>query len=396
VEGESLPQYIARTGKLPAMQALALVGQLLAALDEVHRRGLACPGLACDDLLVLPCGRLAMTAWAVAQRDQLVLASRVEDDLLAAARMAYALVTRGTLADTDVEREAAWVPPSHAGLPVGLDGVFERAMSRDAQERYPTADALWQAIWDAMGPPIWDRPLKPVTRAIAPRKAPAVQPAALPVAARTAVQAAPRRSNRAVLAGAAVAMLLAFAIGAIGWQLFAGADAQRVQPAPLAQEVQSLQQPSPPPAAPERVEVAATTEPEAPQALPAPAPAATAQGPVAAARVPTPVKRIAPPAAVEPSRARREQREQREQRALRPAREPQRTAVAAGSASRLQQVGYQADPTLGCGQGNLFTRELCKLSKCDTAAFSRHPTCRALRDEQRRRDWEADQALRTR
>ena len=67
-----------------------------------------------------------------------------------------------------------------------------------------------------------------------------------------------------------------------------------------------------------------------------------------------------------------------------------------GSASRLQQVGYQADPNLGCDQGILFARELCKLSRCETSAFSRHPTCRALRDEQRRRDWEADQALRTR
>jgi hypothetical protein len=404
VDGENLPQYVARTGKLPAMQALAFVGQLLATLDRAHRAGMAYPGFGAHDLVVMLNGRPVLTAWCVAKRGPLLLQPAMDDDLLAAAAIAFELMTGRHAAPGGVASGADWFPPSHAGLPLALDAVFERALSPDAGQRYATAAELWQALWSAMGPPVWERKVKPaiVLDEPKPRRAERQLPT-VPVGTPLAAPVQRRGRSRAPLAIAGVAAALVLA--AIAGNLVSRAmTAPRPAPATaVAQPVagvdalldREVPRPREVPAPREEI-VAGSPAVLQPRESVQPSAQARDTAPATTTRtVPASIQTAHPQRAPITSPARAEPRRTEAPRTDTTRTDATRTAVAARTSTRKTQVA-RMDPDLGCTQSFFLTREWCKISKCETAEYSSHPVCKSMRDEQRRRNLVADQALRTR
>lgn len=199
-DAESLRDYLARTGKVPAMQALALSVQLLASLHACHQQGLVHGAIHPARLRVTRVGQLQVADCGRphAQVDDAYRAPElrpghpgdVGTDLYAAAVVIHELFT-GVPAP---RRGGAFVPGRH-GLPAGLDAVFVRALARAPERRYRDASALSAALLAVTGLPVWDRPAGVV--AIAARAAPAAPVDATPPAVRAAQPAAPRPARRA-------------------------------------------------------------------------------------------------------------------------------------------------------------------------------------------------------
>lgn len=372
IAGETLEQLLARSGRLPTLQGLALVLQLLSALQFAHGRGQVHGALHPGTLLVARTGQLKVLGFGLERGTVLTppafrppeqadgRTAHVATDLYAAALVAHVVLTGG------------WPGPRKPAT-AALRAVFERALAPDPQARYADAAAFSAALQAAVGEPVWDRS---PARGVEPPSAAAVLPApAVPLAAapRPAqpVRAAPRPRVpsrprwRPLLAGASAAAFLALTAGlllrdepALDTQTVAldRAPGLAIQPAPVA------------------VQLAAAPAPEAPAPAPAPQVSAAVMGapgilPLAPALTPAPraAERVEPgrPAQAQPPVASSPPPPQRRPRAP----------------VRLAQASRPAD--LGCRQDAALTREFCKAMRCASPGFQRHPVCVRMSADQR-------------
>jgi serine/threonine-protein kinase len=400
IEGENLAQHLARVGKLPALQALALVAQLLSALEAAHAHGLVHGRIEPEQLLVSRTGQLKVTGFGVPQP----AGSDIRGDLFSAAVIAYHLLT-GAL---PLPRPDAGAPVAphvlRPDLPPALDGVFERALAKDPASRYQSADEFFAALRTAFDPPLWERPEKVAAVVDQPRDlAPVVAPAA-PVARQAkAHRSRPVRHGlrtRFAVAGACVA-----AVATVAALLLAGEFGPPLTRRGAPDAVPSTTAP-----------VSSLAAPPAPAIeAPAPPPVAIAEAPnpvVTTMNVPAPA--ISPPSVPAPAALpeavppRREPDSERT--TLRPSTRlaadtrvagagPARhqTVVARRQAALLERQQQRGGPDAMCRHQQLaIAREICRVAQCATAELRAHPVCVRMHAEQRQRDQIAEQASRTR
>lgn len=311
LEGETLAQFLARAGRLPALQGLSLSLQLLAALAAAHERGLVHSALNPQNVLmgrngqlkIAGFGWLAATASAgrrpgvfdipayMAPEQILGQPADCRADLYSAAVVAYELLT------------GSWPYQAHSAprparalrreLPAALDAVFERAQARNPQARHRNAAELAAALQAAFGMSVKDGAVVPVQphRIVVRAQAPApadVAPtpgfeepeAGAPPAFRHRPR--PRRAGVALVAGLSVAAVLG------GLLVGVGVESMRAPLAALDQEAGPAPGPAPAPAlavvpAPASAPAAALAPAVAPSVAPA------------AAEASTPVTSAAPP-----------------------------------------------------------------------------------------------------
>ncbi|HUH07825.1 MAG TPA: serine/threonine-protein kinase, partial [Egibacteraceae bacterium] len=280
VEGESLAQMIARRGALPPAEAVALIDGVLAALGAAHRQGLIHRDVKPSNVLVTPAGEVKLTdfgiAKSVAEDAGLTLTGELlgtprylapelsagkpataASDLYAAGVMLYELLAGRPPFEGDNPLSVALAhqrqsPAPLSALKPGLDErlvtAVDRAMSKDAGDRFPDAASFRAALGEAQS-------AFAVAEAAAPTLALGAQTMRLP-AGGTPIDASSPGSRSGWLAAVGVAALLGFAALAasgIGAGEEPGAGA-----APTAEE------PSSPPATPTAAEPApAETAPDA-------------------------------------------------------------------------------------------------------------------------------------
>jgi hypothetical protein len=322
VEGENLAQHLARVGSLPALQALALVAQLLSALEAAHARGLAHGRIEPAHLLVSRAGRLKVLGFGVPQPVE----PTVADDLYRSAVVAYQMFTGESPSQRPGQDGGRLAPHQlRPDLPVALDGVFERALSDDPQARYGSAGELSAALRGAFEAPLWQRPAKedrPVpaaeprkeaVRVPVPPAAMASRPAAVRPPATTSSSNAPALTANGRRLGIAAAVASIIGVLVVGGLLLTGGfDAGTDTAADARPDVTVAQPSSPSPSAPEPATPSASISAAPPPAArptappvavsPEPAPAApqvaTRPEPVAptAPQVATRPEPVAPPA----------------------------------------------------------------------------------------------------
>lgn len=387
VDGETLAQYLARVGRLPAWQGLAQVAQLLSALAFAHGQGLVHGAVDPKYLLVSRSGQLKVTGfgWAAAAaamatgrglvdappyrapEQVLGLQGDHRADLYSAAVVAYQLLT-GTLPCKGTDGQA---PGQHAlrgrprpvraarpELPIGLDAVFQRALAQGPAERYQDAAELFAALQAALGSPVWQRP--PVTAAavrVDPPAEPLAFPAAAPIMHTRVPGAAPGAPGR-WLGVFLVALILAG----------------------------SLMDGEPSPGAPANtVPIRSTTAERHRQEQ-----AAAMERPVAlASTAPLSVPPVAGTPFAAPSAA--QQAEEREPEVAR--RTPAVRPAAVGPvlqdrkpATRGTLRSQAARPPLNCPTDSVIERQVCIAFQCAKAEFRRHPVCVRIHEEQRARN----------
>ena len=434
VEGETLAQYLARAGRLPALQGLSLALQLLAALAAAHERGLVHSALNPQHVLMGRNGQLRiegfgwLAAAASAGRRPGVfdmpaymapeqILGRPADcraDLYSAAVVAYELLT----GSWPYQAHSAPRPPRalRRELPAPLDAVFERAQAQNPEARYRNAGELSAALQAAFGTPAAEHALVPVRpQRVAvqppPRAEAATEPdpeesedTEVPVAVRR------RRAGMALVAGLATAVVLGGIF--VGVERVRGPVAAAVpSPAPAAatapapSSVVAAPAPAPAPALPPVQAVPAAvsieaTQPVETRAKPEPAPASASIPAKARPAEPRPRKAIARPAepgireivvpeaveatpretAVEPPAPPRPR-----ETAERPA--PQRTAASERTerererperpvrTTAVMAAPASPSPLNVCRQEFSMARDLCVAYECASSEYRRHPVC---------------------
>lgn len=350
VEGETLAQYLARVGRLPALQGLALALQLLSALAFAHARGLVHSAIHPRHVLVSRNGQLKIAGfgWVAAAASagrrpgvfdapaymapEQILGRPADHraDLYSAAVVAYELLA------------GAWPHQAHAAprpprelrpeLPLAVDAVFERAQARSPEARYPGADEFAVALQAAFGTPVWERAIV------------ASRPAHVEEEDGELAFPPPRgpRAGVAIAAGLAAAIVLGGTFVAIE---SARGSLERSAPALAAP-------PPPAPALPPVQAVPAAASFEAPK--PAVGPEPEAAPPRARSR---PVEPRRPPP--EQSTGHRPPKAELQARP-----KPVRAAPPA-----------PPSPHGECRQELSMARELCVAFECATAEYRHHPVC---------------------
>jgi eukaryotic-like serine/threonine-protein kinase len=435
VEGESLSQYLARVGRLPALQGLALSAQLLSALELAHDRGLVHAAIDADHLLVSRTGQLLVTGfgWAGAAAalsarpgtfdaspytapEQVVgLPPDHRADLYSAAVVAYKLLTGALPFEANAVQPSA--PQARRGIPLpvraanpelpgDLDAVFQRALSRSPGARHARAADLLAALRTALGNPVWQRTGEPATALaridapVQPREAPshaAVLPRVTPHGVLSSPLAQRLELGLAAACLAAVVWVASLAVG--GAPAPAPASGTLVEARPPAVESPG-----------ERREAAGPVEGQVMVSAPAPLAMPLVETPAVAPVV----EPVAPPAALEAAPAPPQQAPQQSPGLARTAQEggtPMPTPVASGRGDAAPRGALQpasnrgaeqpaavrrpvarnprparvAVPSLNCGQGTKFTRELCTVFRCAAVEFREHPVCVQMFAVQRER-----------
>lgn len=419
-DGETLRQYLARVGRLPAFQGLALVTQLLSALAFAHRQGRVHGAIDPQRLRVGRTGQLKVegfdkvsAAAAQAPRPGPCEVSPYSApqqhegqppdhraDLYAAAVVAYEVIT-GALPFKAGDEPAPDGRPCSARalrpeLPVALDAVFERALSHDPGARYPHALDLLAALQAALGDPMWERPPVVASAAVQvddPPEVPSTLPVAAPIlppAARGFAAGSPSRLLGVLLVGLVLAGSLlegkppvpdADRAGAATLGGVHAGPVQRGLPVPAAR-VTSAQQ-AYPVTSPAKLTLPPLASVPVP-ATPAPAGEPLDAAPAHAAPPKPPLERPRPaqPAAVpEGKPAPRGSPARTSSRAAEPA--PKSRPPAAPAAKRRPAP----PPSLGCGGGDsIIARQFCIALQCAKAEFRRHPVCARIHAEQRARN----------
>lgn len=383
VDGDRLPLFLARTQRLPTLHGLALVLQLLSALEFAHRHDQVHGAIEPGQLIVEPCGRLRVAGFGVPALLPGHAAS-VQTDLYSAAVVAHLLLC-GEMPGGECVR-----------MPSGLHAVFARALAAEPERRFADAAALSAALRDAVGEPTWDpqqrqvaAPVaKPAAETISKEPVPAMS---VPKASATWVETADiwqlassagpdpepevpvrqadarvvRRRPFFIAAGlAALLVVAALAVRQEGTQGpldIAGVDAHEEviveRPSQAVAQVTDVFEPSRSPAMPSST-AETTGTPPALQVAAAP--------PVAENR-PAPQRMGAAP----------ELKSVRAEQGRRAAPLPARRGPA------LRTASLRRGNDLGCQQDFAFTREVCTALRCVTVEFRRHPTCMRLSAHQR-------------
>ncbi len=235
IEGQTLASIIAEQGPLPLDRALDLFEQICAALDFAGSRGIVHRDIKPANILVGLDGRPRIADFGIARlpTSQLTQTGMVlgspgymspeqvkglpldrRSDLFSAATLFYEMITKthpfGTndMASTmyRVVHEAA-TPPDQLIPSIGpaVTAVFERALAKDADDRFPTGAELIAALRAATNQAGQSRAYTSITAAT---PAHASVPEALPARA---------SSGRLGLALAGVGLIAAVIVGALMW-----------------------------------------------------------------------------------------------------------------------------------------------------------------------------------
>lgn len=135
VDTEPLSAFLARAGRIPTFQGLALVLQLLSAIEHAQARGMVHATIDLEHVQVTPGGHLKLPpgGWS--------LSSDRQPNLEAAARIAQVLLSGSC-------------PPR---MRRALDEVLLRAQGPAREARYRRADEFAHALLAAAGRPAWNR-----------------------------------------------------------------------------------------------------------------------------------------------------------------------------------------------------------------------------------------------
>lgn len=322
VPGGNLKDRIRQQGALEPRQAIEVAEQVLSALSAAHLRGLVHRDVKPQNVLVAPDGRAMLTDFGIAQAaaggeltqvgmtvgsaayiaPEQALGGRVGPpaDIYGVGLLLYEMLAGQPPFGSGTPVEVAFRqvnetprPPSdiRAGIPRQLEAIVLRALEKDPLQRYPTAEAMLQALEGVPLVASSDETTRMATVRM-PRAEPAYNATArTPVAPPSAMTAAPRRSaaTTLILALGLVGLLavcgLIAALAAQGSGFLGGGA-----PSPGAKPGASVT-----PAGISLVPVTATkpsataappTQPPAP-ASPTPAPSATPAPPTATAPPPT-------------------------------------------------------------------------------------------------------------
>jgi eukaryotic-like serine/threonine-protein kinase len=180
--GIALSDYLGEGGRLAADEAVGLMEQLLDALGYAHSQGVVHRDIKPSNLLLSAKGRLKITDFGIARIDAgltrtgtqvgtpvymapemyLGKASDHRADLFSAGVVLYELLTgalpfEGTTLATLAFQvcHAPHRPPSQRvpNLPIGLERVVDRALSKDPDARYPSAQAFGDEMRSALSDP---------------------------------------------------------------------------------------------------------------------------------------------------------------------------------------------------------------------------------------------------
>lgn len=208
IQGEDLKHHLDRGDVYTLGQTVAIIGDLLSALDYAHRNGIVHRDIKPANLLLEPGGRVKLADFGVARIQDSADATRTQGsmvgtlkymspeqvqsqpvdaraDLFAAGIVLYQLLTgvRPFDGSSDFEiiqkiTSAQPQPPSSLtpGLPTALDAVLARALEKSREDRYPTAQAFKDALLAAVQGGDTDQTLAPRPKAPAKRPALASEP----------------------------------------------------------------------------------------------------------------------------------------------------------------------------------------------------------------------------
>ena len=225
VEGRSLKELILTRGPLPVSQALAYTKQILAALRFAHRHGIIHRDIKPHNVLIGPEGQAKVTDFGIARAgaSQMTEAGSImgtaqylspeqargapvtpASDLYSVGVVLYEMLTGQVPFGGDSAIEIAMKhlnetpkPPSHVrrNIPFELDQVVLRALAKDPEDRYQTAEDL-AADLDRIeaGLPVAGATATAATAVLAGAATGATQ--VLDPDARTRVAAPPRRPVR--------------------------------------------------------------------------------------------------------------------------------------------------------------------------------------------------------
>ena len=309
VRGETFEKLIARSGAMPVDNAVALAAQVLDALQHAHNSGIVHRDLKPANLMLTPSGEVKVMDFGIARvqgSEHLTNSGymmgtpaymapeqvRGEDvdartDVYAMGVVLYRMLT-GQLpfkADTAVamiQKQLNDQPtPSRqvrADIPVWLDEVLQRALSKNPADRFQAADALRLGLLQGTHPDQFLPTLPPTPTPILRDQGRASAPETRTAGQISASQTTVTLKKGHVAGVAAVLALLVLAVGALAFFILRGRDSQ-------------------PTGAP--AQTAATTTPAAP-APEAPAPVPATAVPATAVQ-PTPVQ-PPPPSPAPPSR----------------------------------------------------------------------------------------------
>lgn len=184
VEGQDLKNHLAQARRFSLEETLNLTSDLLAALDYSHRQGVVHRDIKPANLLIEGSGRLKLTDFGVARiqdggdatrtasgmvgtlkymAPEQVQGKRADarSDLFSVGVVLYQLLTDRRPFDGANEYEIITAivaddppPPSqfNPALPRGLDRLIERALAKEAAERFPTAAEFARALREAVQP----------------------------------------------------------------------------------------------------------------------------------------------------------------------------------------------------------------------------------------------------
>ena len=182
IEGRTLDAIIKEKAPLPIDMALGLFDQIVAGLDYAHTKGIIHRDIKPANIMLTSDGRVKVTDFGVARvtsagatmtatvvgspsymSPEQIRGGKLDgrSDLFSAATVLYEMLTKSRPFPGDDIATTLYrivhelpTPPAEFNPAIGpeLTRVFERAMAKDANERYPTGAELAKAMRQAGGP----------------------------------------------------------------------------------------------------------------------------------------------------------------------------------------------------------------------------------------------------